>query len=429
MMADLLLGQVLRFQGDPFTDPNAAEVLSQGAVLVDHGRIADVGAAATLRVRHPGAKVHDHGQHLISAGFVDAHVHYPQTAIIASWGKRLIDWLNTYTFPEEMRFADRAYADDIAGRYLDLVLARGTTTVCTYDTIHPESVDSIFTAAQARGMRVFAGKTCMDRNAPDGLRDTAQSAYDDSKRLLEKWHEVDRLAYVITPRFSPTSTPEQLAALGALWREYPACLMQTHLSEQVDEIAWVRELFPQSRDYLDTYEAQGLLREGAVFGHAIHLTDREKSRLVEAGASLVHCPTSNTFIGSGLFDMGLARSLRVGLATDTGGGSSFSMLRTMAAAYEVAQLRGQSLHPSQLWWLATQGSARALRCEDRIGNIAPGMEADLVVIDLASTPAIAQAKTRAADLWQALFPTIMMGDDRAVAEVWVGGARRPTPGI
>ncbi|OZA15521.1 MAG: guanine deaminase, partial [Rhodobacterales bacterium 17-64-5] len=216
-------------------------------------------------------------------------------------------------------------------------------------------------------------------------------------------------------------TPEQLAALGALWREYPDRLMQTHLSEQIDEIAWVRDLFPQSRDYLDTYEAQGLVREGAVFGHAIHLTDREKARLVEAGASLVHCPTSNTFIGSGLFDIGLAQSLRVGLATDTGGGSSFSMLRTMAAAYEVAQLRGRSLHPAQLWWLATQGSARALRAEDRIGNIAPGMEADLVVIDLASTPAIAQAAARAEGLWQALFPTIMLGDDRAVAAVWVNG--------
>ncbi|MCX7287304.1 MAG: guanine deaminase [Rhodobacterales bacterium] len=423
-MADLLLGQVLSFRGDPFDSPDAAQVLSQGAVLVDRGRIAEVGEAATLRARHPQARVHDHGRHLISAGFVDAHVHYPQTAIIASWGKRLIDWLNTYTFPEEMRFADPAYAKDIAGRYLDLVLARGTTTVCSYATIHPASVDAIFSAAQARGMRVFAGKTCMDRNAPEGLRDTVLSAYDDSKALLRKWHKVDRLSYVITPRFSPTSTPEQLSALGALWREYPDCLMQTHLSEQLDEIAWVRDLFPQSRDYLDTYETQGLLREGAVYGHAIHLTDREKARLIEAGASLVHCPTSNTFIGSGLFDMGLARSLRVGLATDTGGGSSFSMLRTMAAAYEVAQLRGQSLHPSQLWWLATQGSARALRCEDRIGNIAPGMEADLVVINLASTPAIEQATRRAEDLWQALFPTIMMGDDRAVAEVWVGGNRR-----
>ena len=422
-MADLLLGQVIRFDGDPFAQPDVAQVLTEGGVLVDQGRIAAVGQAADLRSRHPQAQVHDHGQKLISAGFIDAHVHYPQTAIIASWGKRLIDWLNAYTFPEEMRFADPAYATEIAGRYLDLVLARGTTSVCSYATIHPASVDAIFTAAQTRGMRLFAGKTCMDRNAPEGLRDTAQSAYDDSKRLLEKWHGMDRLSYVITPRFSPTSTPEQLAALGALWREYPDCLMQTHLSEQTDEIAWVQDLFPQSRDYLDTYEAQGLLREGAVYGHAIHLTAREKSRLIEAGASLVHCPTSNTFIGSGLFDMSLAQSLRVGLATDTGGGSNFSMLRTMAAAYEVAQLRGQSLHPSQLWWLATQGSARALRCEDRIGNIAPGMEADLVVIDLASTPAIEQATRRATDLWQQLFPTIMMGDDRAVAEVWLGGRK------
>jgi guanine deaminase len=261
----------------------------------------------------------------------------------------------------------------------------------------------------------------MDRNAPEGLRDTPQSAYDDSKRLLQKWHGVDRLSYVITPRFSPTSTPEQLAALGQLWREYPDCLMQTHLSEQTDEIQWVKDLFPQSRDYLDTYEAQGLLREGALYGHAIHLTEREKARLIEAGASLIHCPTSNTFIGSGLFDMGLARQLRVGLATDTGGGSSFSMLRTMAAAYEVAQLRHASLHPSQLWWLATQGSARALHADHLIGNIAVGMEADLVVVDLASTAAIAQATARAEDIWQAIFPTIMMGDDRAIRATWVAG--------
>ena len=420
-MADLLLGQVIRFAGDPFDTLDAAQHLTHGAVLVEHGKISAVGDAATLRAAHPAAPVHDYGRALISAGFIDAHVHYPQTAIIASWGKRLIDWLNTYTYPEEMRFADPAYAETIASRYLDLVLARGTTTVCSYATIHPASVDAIFSAAQNRGMRLYAGKTCMDRNAPDGLCDTPQSAYDDSKRLLRKWHGNDRLSYVITPRFTPTSTPEQLAALGALWREYPDCLMQTHLSEQPDEIAWVKDLHPQSRDYLDTYEAQGLLREGAVYGHAIHLTAREKSRLAEAGASLIHCPTSNTFIGSGLFDMGLARHLRVGLATDTGGGSSFSMLRTMAAAYEVAQLRGQSLHPAQLWWLATQGSARALHAEDRIGNITPGMEADLAIIDLASTPAIAQSAARAETLWQALFPTIMMGDDRAIRAVWVNG--------
>ena len=425
-MTDLILGQILRYSGDPFTEGlDAAQIISQGAVAVEGGRIAAVGEAATLRARYPQARLHDHGKKLISAGFIDAHVHYPQTAIIASWGKRLIDWLNSYTFPEEMRFADPAYAEEIANRYLDLILARGTTTVCSYATIHPASVDAIFTAARDRGMRLFVGKTCMDRNAPEGLRDTPQSAYDDSKALLEKWHGQDRLSYVITPRFSPTSTPEQLHVLGQLWREYPNCLMQTHLSEQTDEIAWVKDLFPQSRDYLDTYEAQGLLREGAVYGHAIHLTDRERARLIEAGASLVHCPTSNTFIGSGLFDMTLVQRLRVGLATDTGGGSNFSMLHTMAAAYEVAQLRGQSLHPAQLWWLATQGSARALRSEDKIGNIAPGMEADLVVIDLASTPAIEQATRRAEDLWQQLFPTIMMGDDRAVAEVWIGGKRHP----
>lgn len=425
-MADLLLGQVLSFTADPFTmGEAAAHHESHGAVLVDQGRILATGPADQLRAAHPQAHIHDYGQSLITAGFIDAHVHYPQTAIIASWGKRLIDWLNSYTFPEEMRFADPAYAETIANRYLDLATAHGTTTVCTYATIHPASVDAIFTAAQTRGMRLYAGKTCMDRNAPEGLRDTAQSAYDDSKALLEKWHGVDRLNYVITPRFSPTSTPEQLASLGALWREYPDCLMQTHLSEQTDEIAWVRDLFPQSRDYLDTYEAQGLLREGAVYGHAIHLTDREKSRLIEAGASLVHCPTSNTFIGSGLFDMTLARHLRVGLATDTGGGSSFSMLHTMAAAYEVAQLRGQALHPSQLIWLATIGSARALRAEHRIGNIAPGMEADLTILDLASTPAIAQASARAETIWHALFPTIMMGDDRAIHAVWIGG--KPAP--
>ena len=421
-MADLLLGQVLSFAGDPFeAGPEAARHESHGAVVVENGKIIAVGAAQTLRAGFPHATVTDYGQSLISAGFIDAHVHYPQTAIIASWGKRLIDWLNTYTFPEEMRFADAAYASDVANRYLDLALAHGTTSMCSYATIHPESVDAFFTATTARGLRAFAGKTCMDRNAPDGLRDCAQSGYDDSKALLRKWHGVDRQSYVITPRFSPTSSPDQLAALGALWAEYPDCLMQTHLSEQHDEIEWVKDLFPTARDYLDTYEQHGLLGPRAVFGHAIHLTLREKSRLTEIGAALVHCPTSNTFIGSGLFHMSLAPQLRIGLATDTGGGSSFSMLRTMAAAYEVAQLRRHTLHPSQLWWLATVGSARALHADTHIGNIAVGLEADLVVIDLASTPAIEQATRRADDIWAAVFPTIMMGDDRAIRAVWVGG--------
>ncbi|MDI3335514.1 guanine deaminase [Defluviimonas aestuarii] len=423
-MADLLIGQVLSFGGNPMTEGlGAAHHRTRGGVLVAGGKIIAVGEAEDLHRAHPRARVTDYGDALISAGFIDAHVHYPQTAMIASWGKRLIDWLQSYTFPEEMKFADPAYAAEIAARYFDLTLSNGTTTVCSYCTIHPESVDAFFGEAQRRGLRAYAGKTCMDRNAPDGLTDTAQTAYDDSKRLLQKWHGVDRLSYVVTPRFSPTSTPEQLAAMGALWAEHPSCLMQTHLSEQTDEVAWVKSLFPSARDYLDTYETHGLLGPGALFGHAIYLEPREIDRLREVDASLIHCPTSNTFIGSGLFDMdGLSASgHRIGLATDTGGGSSFSMLRTMAAAYEVAQLRGRPLHPSELWWLATQGAARSLRADDRIGNIAVGMEADITVIDLASTPAIAQRAARAGDIWEALFPTIMMGDDRAVRAVWVNG--------
>ncbi|MEL7115958.1 MAG: guanine deaminase [Pseudomonadota bacterium] len=423
-MADktLILGQTLSFDGNPFVEgvDAAATHQSHGGVVVAEGRIAALGDGASLRAAHPEADVVDMGEALLTAGFVDAHAHYPQTAMIASWGKRLIDWLNTYTFPEEMRFGDADYAAAIAARYFDLILSHGTTTVCSYATIHPESVQAFFQAAGDRGLRVLAGKTCMDRNAPEGLCDTAQSAYDDSKALLARWHGVGRLGYVITPRFSPTSTPAQLSALGALWAEHPDCLMQTHLSEQVDEVAWVRDLFPEARDYLDTYEAHGLLGAGALFGHAIHLTPREIDRLREVGASLIHCPTSNTFIGSGLFDMGLAATHRVGLATDTGGGSSFSMLRTMAAAYEIGQLRGRALHPAELYWLATKGAAEALHLP-MIGNLAVGQEADIVALDLASTPAIAQRVARAGDIWDALFPTIMMGDDRAVRQVWISG--------
>jgi len=424
---DLLLGQTLGFVSDPFSNSisDAAKHTRRGGVLIQNGKIAAVGEADTLRKAHPEANIIDYGDALITAGFVDAHVHYPQTAIIASWGKQLIDWLNMYTFPEEIRFADPAIAAEISRSYFDLALANGTTSMCSFCTIHPASVDAFFSEAKARGMRVAGGKTCMDRNAPEALRDTAKSAFDDSRALLERWHDVDRLTYAITPRFSPTSTPAQLEAMGALWSEHPDCLMQTHLSEQKPEIEWVRELFPDARDYLDTYERYGLIGKGALFGHAIHLTDREKDRLLESGSSLVHCPTSNTFIGSGLFDMAGLKSAghTVGLATDTGGGSSFSMLRTMAAAYEVGQLRGTALHPAQLYWLATQGSAQAMGMSDKIGNLAHGMEADLLVLDLASTPAIAQRERRADSFWESLFPTIMMGDDRAIREVWIGGQK------
>ena len=427
MTKQLLLGQTLGFSGNPLTNDwtDVVQFDSAGAVLINAERIVEVGNGTALRDAHPDAVVTDYGDALMSAGFVDAHMHYPQTAMIASWGKQLIDWLNTYTFPEEARFADPTYAADIAGRTLDLALAHGTTTLTSFCTIHPVSVDAFFNAAAARNMGVVAGKTCMDRNAPDDLRDTAQTAYDDSKALLEHWQGRGRATYAITPRFSPTSTPEQLSALGALWSEYPDALMQTHLSEQLPEIAWVQELFPDARDYLDTYEKFGLLGANGLYGHAIHLEEREIARLAEVGAAIVHCPTSNSFIGSGLCDvMGLAKAgVGTGLATDTGGGSSFSMLRTMAAAYEIGQLRGVALHPAQLMWLATQGSAQALHMTGEIGHLGAGAMADITVLDLASTPAITQRFDRARDVWDALFPTIMMGDDRAIKDVWVAGKR------
>ncbi len=420
----LALAQTLSFIGDPFLEDwqDVTVVEPEGAVLIEDGKVLDVGPASKVRPAAKDATVVDYGKALITAGFVDAHMHYPQTGIIASWGKQLIDWLNTYTFPEEARFGDKSYADEVAGRTLDLALAHGTTTLTSFCTIHPESVNAFFEAAAARNMAVVAGKTCMDRNAPDTLRDDALSAYDQSRELLLRWHGKARATYAITPRFSPTSTPEQLEALGALWAEHPDVLMQTHLSEQPDEVAWVKSLFPGARDYLDSYESLGLLGERGLFGHAIHLEAREIDRLSEVGASVVHCPTSNTFIGSGLFDLaGLKQRMSVGLATDTGGGSSFSMLRTMAAAYEIAQLRGTAIHPSQLIWLATEGSAKALHKSGQIGHLGRGADADLVVLDMASTPAIEQRTTRAEGFWDALFPTIMMGDDRAIRDVWVAG--------
>ena len=423
----IIKGRVLSFSQNPFNHHFNFNFLyiDNKYIYVNNGLIESINATPDLDPEYENAERIDHGDHVITAGFVDAHVHYPQTAIIASWGKRLIDWLNTYTFPEEMRFGDPTYAAEIATRYVEFALRNGTTSMASYCTIHPESVEAFFAAAADRNMCVVAGKTCMDRNAPDGLRDSVKSAYDDSKALIERWQGVGRAHYAITPRFSPTSTPEQLEALGALWAEHPECLMQTHLSEQTDEITWVRELFPNARDYLDTYETFGLLGERGLYGHAIHLEPREMDRLAEVGASVVHCPTSNTFIGSGLFNTAgmITHRINVGLATDTGGGSSFSMLRTMAATYEIAQLRGVALHPAQLLWLATCGSARALHLDHQIGNIAPGMAADMVVLDLASTPEIAQRSARAEDIWEEIFPTIMMGDDRAIAATYVAGQR------
>lgn len=420
-------GQTLAFTADPFTVPPADAITfdSDGVVIVADGRIAAIGTAHEVLAKHPGIAVTHYPNHLVMAGFVDAHVHYPQTGIIASYGAQLLEWLEKYTFPEELRFADPVHARATAELYLDETLRNGTTTASVYCTSHPQSVDAIFEAAAARGLRLAAGKSMMDRNAPAALLDTPQRAYDESAALIGRWHGRDRLTYVVTPRFSITSSDAQMEAMGALWQAHPTTLMQTHISENTTEIGRVRALFPSARDYLDTYERVGLLGPGANFGHAIHLTPREIARLRETGSGISHCPTSNLFIGSGLFDLAGLRAcdqpIPIGLGTDVGGGSSFSMLATMRAAYEIAQLRGFSLDPLRAFWLATIGSAHVLRLDDRIGNLRLGYEADMVVLDLNSTPLIAQRMTRASSIADALFVQMMLGDDRAVVATYAAG--------
>ena len=416
---------MLRFAGDPFEMGAAALVHEMdGALAVENGIIAAVGPAEAVLRDRPGAEVRRTAL-LIAPGFVDCHMHYPQIGVIASHGAQLIDWLARHTFPEEARFADPGHAARAAQASLDEQLRHGVTTAASFCTVHPASVDAYFAEAAGRGVRAVAGKVMMDRNAPAGVLDTAQSAYDDGAALIARWHGRGRAVYAVSPRFAPTSSPGQLEAAGALWAAHPGCLMQTHLSENQREVAWVRALFPEAPDYLGVYERHGLVGPRAVFGHAIHLTERELAALAGRGASVAHCPTSNRFLGSGECDVaGLVDAgVRVGLASDTGGGTSYSPFATMRAAYEVAQRRGVSLSPVHLWWLATAGAARALHLEEKVGNLGAGLEADFVLLDPAATPLLGQRIERAEEIAEALFALIVLADDRAVAETWSGGRR------
>ena len=425
----ILKGQTLTFTNDPFLvgSDAATKFDTSGAVWVDGGRIKDFGTANDILGKADGVPIIDYGKSLISAGFVDCHVHYPQLPIIASYGEQLLEWLERYTFPCESTFGDKNHARKVADTFLKECLVNGTTTAAVFASVHPQSVDAFFEAATELGLRMACGKVMMDRNAPEDLLDTAETSYELSKKLLQKWHKKGRNIYAITPRFAPTSSPEQLRAAGSLWREYPDALMQTHLSENIDEIKLVRELFPEQQDYLGVYEAFNLLGPGAIFGHAIHLSQREREALRNSGSGVAHCPTSNMFIGSGLFDTaglrGVSPPVTVGLASDVGGGSSLSMFSTMRAAYETAQLRGHSLHPANLWYLATIGSAKVMRIDGCIGNLKAGMEADLIVLDLKSTPLIENRVRNARDIWDVLFAQVILADDRAVEATYVGGRR------
>ena len=421
----ILKGTILSFKQNPFFNniEESVNIIEDGGILIKNGIIAEVDNFLKIKKKNPLAEIYDYRRHLITAGFIDCHMHYPQTGIISSFGKRLIDWLNDYTFPEEKKFIDPEYASTIASLTLNLCLQNGTTTVSSFCTSSPTSVNKFFEEANKREMCVVAGKTCMDRNAPEYLLDTVNSSYDESKKLIEKWHNTNRLVYSISPRFAPTSTPKQLECLGNLWSEFPDCLMQTHLSEQQEEIHWVKNLYPNSTNYLNVYEQFDLVRENSIFGHCIHLSDKELDILQERNSSVAHCPTSNLFIGSGIFNLKSfnKKKIKVGLATDTGGGTFFSMLKTMSETYKISQLSQFSIHPAQLLWLATMGSSTALNLQKEIGNIEKNYFADLNVIDLSSTQEIDQRKSRANNIWEAIFPTLIMGDDRAIISTWVNG--------
>ena len=402
------------------------EYFADGVLVVEDGRISALGAASeVVPTLSDDVKVTHYPDALITPGFIDTHIHFPQTGMVGSYGEQLLDWLNEYTFPCEGQFADKAHADEVAGIFLKELLRNGTTTALVFGSVHPESVDALFEAAQALDLRLIAGKVMMDRNAPDYLTDTAQSSYAQSKALIERWHGKGRLHYAVTPRFAPTSSEAQLTLAGQLLREYPDVYLQTHLSENLQEIEWVKALFPERGNYLDVYDHYQLLGERSVFAHGVHLCDAECKRLAETGSAIAFCPTSNLFLGSGLFNLPQAERFKVnvGLGTDVGAGTSFSLLHTLNEAYKVMQLQGEKLNPFKSLYLATLGGARALRLEDRVGTLQPGTDADFVVLDYHATPLLSYRIAQAKTFEEVLFVLMTLGDDRAVLQTYAAGRR------
>ena len=426
MTALLLRGRLLSFKRMPEAADDHASYRYEddGGLLIENGIITQFGSYASVKVRAPEAcETIDHRPHLIMPGFIDPHIHFPQMQVVGSYAGALMEWLNTYTFVEEQRFDDELHATRIAGRFFDELIRHGTTTAAAYCSVHRVSADCFFAEATRRNMRMIGGKVMMDRNAPDALTDTPQSSYDDTQHVIDRWHDRSRCHVAITPRFAITSSPEQLEMAQALAQENPKLHIQTHLSENHEEIAFATSLYPIARDYTDIYAHYGLLSDRTLLGHAIHLSEREIATLAETGAVAVSCPTSNLFLGSGLFDLaGLeAEDVRVAYATDIGGGTSYSMLRTMDEAYKVQQLRGHRLTPLKSAWHMTLGNARALSLENHIGTLEEGTDADLVVLDAAATPAMALKMERVTTLSEELFLLQTLGDDRAVVEVYVAG--------
>lgn len=400
------------------------EYFEDGLMLVENGKILALGTAEDLLgTLTDDVEIVSYQDALITAGFIDTHIHLPQTGMVGSYGEQLLDWLNTYVFPCEKQFEDPEHSAQVADIFLKELLRNGTTTALVFGSRHKESVEALFSAAEKLNLRLIAGKVMMDRNAPDYLVDTAESSYVDSKALIERWHGKGRLHYAVTPRFAPTSTPEQLTLAGQLLTEYPDLYMQTHISENLKEVEWVKALFPERKNYLDVYDHFNLLGERSVFAHGVHLCDQECERLAETGSAIAFCPTSNFFLGSGLFNLPMAEKhkVNVGLGTDVGAGTSFSLLHTLNEAYKVMQLQGAKLSPFKSLYLATLGGARALRLEDKIGNLQPGSEADFVVLDFNATPLLSYRMSQATSIEEQLFVLMTLGDDRTVSETYSAG--------
>lgn len=413
-----------------FTDvPNpfsgrGVEYFEDGVLQIEEGRVKALGSAQQMAAEGFDLAQCEHfPDHLIMPGFIDSHIHYPQATVIASYGEQLLDWLNNYTFPAELQYSDPEFAELAANQFIKTLLENGTTSALVYTTVFAQSTDAFFRAAENHKLRVIAGKVMMDRNAPEGLLDTAETCGRECRALIERWHNNGRLNYALTPRFAPTSSAQQLALTGELYREYPDVYLQTHLSENRQEIAWVKSLFPDATDYLDVYDHFGLLGPRSIFGHGIHLSEREIVRLARTGSGIAFCPTSNLFLGSGLLDLERLETagVPVSVATDVGGGTSFSLFATLAEAYKVLQLQGQSLHPLKAFYMATLGNARALQMDSYVGNFAVGREADFVVMNLSSTPLQASRQQLTKTLDETLFALMILGNEHNIARTYVMG--------
>lgn len=417
--------RILHFTAAPDIRSGAGvEYFDDGVLLVERGYIKALGRAQDLARQGLDLQICRHyPDYVLMPGFIDTHVHYPQTRVIASYGEQLLDWLNDYTFPAELKFSDPDFAANAAQEFLQLLLQNGTTTAMVYTSVFAQSTHAFFSAAEKMNLRMIAGKVMMDRNAPTGLLDTPASSDAESRELIDAWHQHRRLHYAVTPRFAPTSSPQQLMVAGQLYRDYPNLYVQSHLAENPQEVAWIKNMYPQARHYVDVYDRYGLLGERCVYGHGIHLNDDEVARLAQTKTGIAFCPTSNLFLGSGLLDMARLESAGVplSLASDVGGGTSFSLLRTMAEAYKVLQLQGQNLHPLKAFYMATLGNARALQLDDRIGNFVKGKEADFILLNLEATPLQAIRQQSATKLAERLFALMMLGDEHSIARTYIMG--------